>query len=165
MTPIFEPPFRPEGPKVSDGRIIGIDYGLKRIGLSLSDGAWLLASPWKRINRPHSLVDTIQLLVEEIKIIEAEKKAVICQVVMGYPRKMNGSTGVMADEVLQAATLLTQALQLPVVLWDERLTSVEAERSMREIGGMRRKKRTEHVDTLAAVILLQSYLEGKRLQE
>ncbi|MCB1212701.1 MAG: Holliday junction resolvase RuvX, partial [Chlamydiia bacterium] len=81
------------------------------------------------------------------------------------PRKMNGSTGVMADEVLQAATLLTQALQLPVVLWDERLTSVEAERSMREIGGMRRKKRTEHVDTLAAVILLQSYLEGKRLQE
>lgn len=141
-------------------RILGLDYGLKRIGVSLSDESKILASSYQTLAtgcRSEETIARIQTLISEI---EKEKRCKISAVVVGLPLKMNGQAGWLADEVSHFIALLKSQLNSEIIAWDERLTSVQAERSLME-SQMRRKKRSQVVDRVAAVIILQSYLDSR----
>ena len=135
-------------------RILGIDFGEKRIGLAVSDLLGLTAQGLETIryeNREKFLSDLS-------KICEDQK---VGEIVIGLPVNMNGSMGPKAQEVLKLVPVLEEKLHLPVRTWDERLTSREAGRLMIE-EGLSRKRQKETSDRLAATILLQNYLESKR---
>ncbi|MFZ0566030.1 MAG: Holliday junction resolvase RuvX [Chlamydiales bacterium] len=136
---------------MSLARIVGIDYGLKRIGLAISDANCLIAGALKSIVSGKNSKETIH------KILEALQPYTIKEIVVGNPIHMNGKIGFLADEVHYFIELLKQHVSCPVLLWDERLTTAQAERALKE-GGMRRKRRSQLVDSISAVILLQSYL-------
>jgi putative Holliday junction resolvase len=135
-------------------RILGIDLGEKRIGLALSDELKSLASPltvYARVDDQTDL-DFFQNLVSENAISE---------IVLGLPTNMDGSLGPKAQQAREFKTQLETRLKIPVHLFDERLTTVEAERVLIE-AGMRREKRKETRDKLAAVLILQGYLNSKQ---
>ncbi len=136
------------------GRVLGIDYGEKRLGLALSDETWTIASPLEVYER-RSLEEDLQHLRE---VIEREK---VERVVLGLPLNMDGSYGPKAQEVLQFKEQLEGALRLPVELVDERLTTQEAERVLLE-ADLSRRRRREVRDRLAAVLILQNYLDRRR---
>ena len=96
---------------------------------------------------------------EVLSLLCKEKE--VQEVVIGLPVNMNGTLGPKAKEVMELMPLLEEALKLPVKSWDERLSSKQADRVMIE-GGLSRRKQKEHSDKLAAIIILQSYLESKR---
>ena len=137
------------------GRILGIDWGEARCGISLSDLTETIASPlpaWdRRANR--ELGDYLQELVKEHQI---EK------IVLGFPRDMSGTIGKKARETMSLQENLTKTLNLPVVLWDERLTSVSAKRFLKE-NKIRSKKDKKVIDTISAVLILQSFLDSQRI--
>lgn len=136
-------------------RIIGIDHGLTRIGLAVSDENKIIASSLSTIKAEKTSKETAFKVASEIK------KHNIEEIVIGIPYHMNGKIGCQADEVKHFITLLEEELQnIPIKTWDERLTSVQADRSMRETK-MTRKKRSQKIDAVAAVIILQSYLDSK----
>lgn len=145
-------------------RIIGIDFGLKRIGIAISDESKMLASPYKTIGTGKKMEETVRLLLKELEADCAERGYSIQEFVVGMPLMMSGSSGFMADEVRHFIDLLQKSGGHHVETWDERLTSVQAERSLME-GSMSRKKRSKVVDTVAAVIILQNYLDRKGLQQ
>ncbi|MEI6531974.1 MAG: Holliday junction resolvase RuvX [Chlamydiota bacterium] len=135
------------------GRIAGIDYGTVRIGVAISDENQIIAGahsvmPAKK--RYEETVDALLLLLAPYKL-EA--------IVLGMPYKLSGKTSFMGDEVTHFAELLKKKTSIPLIFWDERLTSMQAERSLKE-SGMNRKKRSKIVDSVAAVILLQNYLDS-----
>lgn len=132
-------------------RIVSIDYGLKRIGLAISDENQIIATSLGVIHAEKSNTETIKKILEALKSYEIEK------IIVGHPIHMNGKVGLLADEVQQFVTLLRTHVPYEIVLFDERLSSVQAERSLRE-GGMRRKERAKVIDTVSAQIVLQSYL-------
>jgi putative holliday junction resolvase len=142
-------------------RIIGIDYGLARIGVAISDELKIIASPLNTIACQKKLEDTVKIIIAEIERIQESKDCVIEEIIFGMPLRMNGNVGVQADEVKALAELLKSHIETPIVLWDERLTTVQAERSLRE-GKMTRKKRSKVIDNVAAAIILQSYLDHKK---
>ncbi|MCB1148633.1 MAG: Holliday junction resolvase RuvX [Chlamydiia bacterium] len=139
-------------------RIVGIDYGLARIGVSLSDEMKIIASPFRTVQAERKLVDTALRVKECIDAIEQEKGCTVSEVVVGMPLRMNGSVGAQADEVQAFIDELKKLLACPVTAWDERLTTVQAEKALRE-ANLSRKKRSKVVDNVAATIILQSYLE------
>lgn len=139
-------------------RIVGIDYGLARIGVSLSDEMKIIASPFRTVQAERKLVDTVLRVKECIDAIEQEKGCTVSEVVVGMPLRMNGSVGAQADEVQAFIDELKKLLACPVTAWDERLTTVQAEKALRE-ANLSRKKRSKVVDNVAATIILQSYLE------
>jgi putative holliday junction resolvase len=141
-------------------RILGIDYGMARLGLALSDETKMLASPLETLKAEKKADRTVVKLLEVIQQICESKKCDIEEIVIGLPLMMSGRTGFLADEVKHFVSLLTQATTIPIKTWDERLTTVQAERSLRE-GNFSRKKRSQHIDAVAAVIILQSYLSSK----
>lgn len=144
-------------------RILGIDYGMARIGLSISDESKTIAAPLIVFQADKKGEKTVQKLMEYLEQHQQSMRYSIQEIVIGMPLMMNGKVGFLADEVKHFITLLQQVTALPIFTWDERLTSVQAERSMRE-GNMTRKKRAQTVDTVAAVIILQNYLDFKKLQ-
>lgn len=134
-------------------RIAGIDYGTVRLGIALSDEGRLIASGHSVLlakKRSEETVDALLTLLAPYKV-EA--------IVLGMPYKLSGKSSFMGDEVSHFADLLRQKTPLPVILWDERLTSIQAERSLKE-SGRSRKKRAEVIDVVAAIIMLQSYLDS-----
>jgi len=135
-------------------RILGIDYGHKRLGLALSDEEKILASPLPVYQRRGDKQDLTYLtrLVEEKEV---------GQIVVGLPRNMNGSLGEMAKEVLAFVDTLKKKTDLPVDTFDERLSSAEAERVLIQ-ADLSRKRRKTLRDSLAAVLILQGYLESLR---
>jgi len=133
-------------------KILGIDYGEKRIGLALSDASNIVAGSFKVLNR-----DTTGNWLEEIKTIVDENK--IEKIVIGLPRNMNGSLGEKGKEVLAFVKSLEKVINVPIVTWDERLTTVSAEKVLRE-ADLSRKKRKDIVDKLSASIILQNYLDS-----
>lgn len=135
-------------------RVLGIDYGQKRLGLALSDESGLLASPLEPYSR-RTLDQDLDFLTALIK----EKE--VRQIVVGLPRNMNGSLGEMAKEVLAFVNDLKEKTDLPVDTFDERLTSSEAERLLIQTDVSRRRRRTLR-DGLAAVLILQGYLESQK---
>lgn len=138
-------------------RILAIDYGMARLGLALSDERQVVALPYKVFHAHKKLAMTIAALLKEIAALPSP----LVEIVVGLPLLMSGRHGLLADEVKNFTEVLRAATTTPVVLWDERLTTVQAERSLRE-GTLSRKKRSQHVDTVAAVLLLQSYLDYRR---
>ena len=141
-------------------RVLGIDYGARRIGLALSDATATLASPWRMMERPGSQADTVALLVREIKeLIESEEG--LSAVVVGWPRRLDGTPTHQTAYVEALVRALEQQLGIPVVLQDERLSSHEAEARLatRERDWRRRKQK---LDAAAAAIVLQDYLDERR---
>lgn len=135
-------------------RILGIDFGTKRIGLALSDPLGFTAQGLETLavqNKQKTLEHLIKLC-SDLKVDE---------VVVGLPINMNGSLGPKAEETKRWVEKLKSALSIPVNTWDERLTSREADRFMIE-AGMSRARQKEESDRLAATLILQNYLESKR---
>ena len=137
------------------GRILGIDYGQVRTGLALSDMSETLASPLKTIKMAKDPKISIEKLLKEIA------EHTIVRLVVGLPLLLSGKESNMTQTVKVFAKNLETASSLPVILWDERLTSKEVERLMIE-AKVKRKKRTSHLDTLSATLILQSYLDSKK---
>jgi putative holliday junction resolvase len=134
------------------GKYLGIDYGAARIGVSLSDPFKILASPLTTLHTEKKIEGTADKVAFVIKENNVEK------VVIGIPYHMNGKVGMQADEVREFIRLLKEKVDCEFIEWDERLTTVQAERIMRE-GKSSRKKRTKVIDVAAAVIILQSFLD------
>ena len=135
-------------------RILALDVGEKRIGVAISDLSQSLARSLKVVQRGSRQEDfaAVARLVEEY---EVEK------VVVGYPRSLDGMAGAQAQRVERYAVGLAKSLTVPVLLWDERFSTVSAERLMRE-AGLRGKKKRERIDAVAAAVILQDYLDSRQ---
>jgi len=131
-------------------RALGIDHGEARIGLAISDELGMLAHPLKTL-------DARGKPIEEIAAIVAEKNIAI--IVLGLPKNMNGSEGPAAEKARAFAEKLRAVISCPVKLWDERLTTTAAQRSLHEAGRDVKKSRAV-IDQAAAQILLQTYLDS-----
>ena len=133
-------------------RILGLDHGSKRIGIAVSDETKLIAQPLEFIPA-EPFADFLARLKEILRDKEVEL------IVVGMPRNMDGSYGPAALKVQDFVAALKNAITVPIKTLDERLTSVQANRLLIQ-GNVRRDKRKEKVDKMAAAILLQSYLDG-----
>lgn len=140
-------------------RLVGIDYGLARLGVSLSDPSLTIASPLMILPAAKKSAMTAKALSAELLAHAKEHRYRIAGIVMGYPLMMSGKQGMLADEVKAFVELLRPLLiDVEIVLWDERLTSVQAERSLRETT-LTRKRRAKVIDSVAATLILQNYLD------
>jgi putative Holliday junction resolvase len=144
-------------------RIAALDYGLARIGIAISDESRIIAMPLITITTEKKLENTAAKVIRELAAHEKAYSYTLEEILVGMPLLLNGKKGLLADEVNSFLEALSKATTVPISVWDERLTSVQAERSLRE-GTMTRKQRSKHVDTVAAVILLQSYLDRKSFE-
>ncbi len=133
-------------------RLLALDHGTKRIGIALSDELKMIATPLEFIP-----ADPLNLFLERLKLIIREKEVEL--ILVGMPRNMDGSYGPAALKVEEFVARLKEAVAVPIKTWDERLTSAQAQRLLIQ-GGVRRDKRKEKVDKMAAAILLQSYLDA-----
>lgn len=143
-------------------RIVGLDYGMARIGVALSDPQKIIATPLMIIKAEKRSEKTATKVLRELLAHSEANGYTIEEIVIGLPLLLSGKTGLLADEVHHFVELFTKLTSIPIVKWDERLTTVQAERSLRE-SSMTRKQRSKVVDTVAAVILLQNYLDHKTL--
>lgn len=137
------------------GRIMGLDIGDKTIGVAVSDLMGLTAQGVKTIRRVGKKKD-----IEELKAIIKERQ--VNKIVSGLPKNMNGTLGPQGEKVLKFCELIKEETGLEIEFWDERLSTVAAERSLIE-GNVRRENRKKVIDMLAAVIILQGYLDSKRI--
>ena len=136
-------------------RILGLDHGTRRVGVAVSDEMHMIALPLEYI-APEPFADFLARLKEILR----EKE--IGLILIGMPRNMDGSYGPAALKVQAFTAALKDAVPIPLKLWDERLTTTQAQKFLIQ-GGMRRDKRKEKVDQTAAAILLQSYLDSRTL--
>lgn len=134
-------------------RIIGLDYGEARIGVAVSDLLGTIANPLDTISE-RDREKQLEKVLEVIKREKAEK------IVVGLPKRMDGTLGHRAEYTRAFAEELSERCSLPLVMWDERLSSSEAHR-MLESGGVSGKKRKTKVDKIAAVLILQTYLDSQ----
>lgn len=146
------------------GRIVGIDFGMARIGIAVSDERKIIATPLQVMKAQKRTENTASQLLSLLQEHARTHRYAIEEIVLGLPLLMSGKKGLLADEVTHFVDVMRTLCTIPIVTWDERLTSVQAERSLRE-GTMTRKKRTRFVDTVAATIILQSYLDHKKIKE
>jgi putative Holliday junction resolvase len=149
-------------PKTKPKRLVGIDFGMSRLGLALSDERQIIATPFQTLQAEKKTEQTIAKILTVLTQIEQSYACEIEEIIVGLPLMMSGRTGFQADEVKHFVQLLSQATSIPVQTWDERLSTVQAERSLRE-SQMTRKKRSKVVDIVSAAIILQSYLDHKHL--
>ena len=133
-------------------RILALDHGTKRIGVAVSDELKMIATPLEFI-----LAEPFANFLSRLKEIIREKE--VEMILVGMPRNMDGSYGPAALKVQEFVAVLKDAVAIPLKTWDERLTSAQAQRFLIQ-GNVRRDKRKEKVDMMAAAILLQSYLDG-----
>ena len=133
-------------------RILALDHGTVRIGVALSDELKMIATPLEFIPAEPAadVLTRLQNLVREKDVVT---------IIIGMPRNMDGSFGPAAEKVRAFIAALKEVVAIPIKTWDERLTSTQANR-MLIAGGVRREKRKEKVDGMAAAILLQSYLDA-----
>lgn len=137
-------------------RIMAIDYGDARTGVALSDPTGFLAGQTFLIKSRKQ-----EVVLEELAALVQRQGAQ--ELVMGYPRNMDGTLGPRAEKYAAFARRLEEATGLPVALWDERRTTVDAHRILGE-QGMRAKNRKDKIDSVAATLILEGYLDWKRLQ-
>ncbi len=135
-------------------RILGLDFGSKTVGVAVSDPLLLTAQGVEIVRRekPGKLRRTLSRIEEIVKEYDVDR------IVLGYPKNMNNTEGERCQRTKEFAKMLTQRLSLPVELWDERLTTVAADAVMRETG-VRREERKDYVDEIAAMLILQGYLD------
>lgn len=136
-------------------RIMGLDYGSKTIGVAICDPLGLTAQGIEIIrrkteNKLRQSLARIETLIEEYGVT---------RIVLGFPKNMNNTIGDRAEKSLEFKEMLERRTGLPVVMWDERLTTVEANRTMME-SKIRREDRSKYVDELAAIFILQGYLDS-----
>lgn len=134
-------------------RILGLDIGEKRIGIACSDALLMTAQGLES----YTCKDTEADIAHIVDIIGQKQ---VHEVVLGMPRNMNGTYGPAAEKVREFAAVLGEATPVPLVFWDERLSTVAATRTLLE-ADVSRKKRRGVVDKLAAVVILQGYLDAK----
>jgi putative Holliday junction resolvase len=133
-------------------RLMGLDYGTKRVGVALSDETHMLA-------HPHSVLpaEPFAKLLESLKALIQEKHVI--KIVIGVPRNMDGTEGDSARKAREFVARLKEALTVPISTIDERMTTLQASRQLQEAGKNTRKQK-ETIDAAAAAILLQTYLDG-----
>lgn len=136
-------------------RVMGLDYGSKTVGVAISDPLGFTAQGIETIqrkeeNKLRQTLARIETLVKEYEVNE---------IVLGFPKNMNNTIGERAEKTLEFKEMLERRINIPVVMWDERLTTVEAERTLIE-SKVRREDRKKFVDKIAAVFILQGYLDS-----
>ena len=136
-------------------RIMGLDYGSKTVGVAISDPLGITAQAIETIcrkdeNKLRKTCARIETLIEEYKVE---------RIVLGLPKHMNHDIGHRAERSLEFGKMLSRRTGLEVVMWDERLTTVEAERTLIE-NKVRREDRKKYIDKIAAVFILQGYLDS-----
>ncbi|MCI8495133.1 MAG: Holliday junction resolvase RuvX [Lachnospiraceae bacterium] len=140
-------------------RIMGLDFGSKTVGVAVSDSLLMTAQGVETIQRksPGKLRQTlarIEALIEEYQVD---------RIVLGFPKNMNNTEGERCQKTMEFQQMVERRSGLPVVLWDERLTTVAADRVLME-RGVRRENRKSYVDQIAAVFILQGYLDALAFQ-
>lgn len=140
-------------------RIMGLDYGSKTVGVAVSDPLGLTAQGIETIQRKeeNKLRRTCARIEELIREYGVEK------IVLGFPKHMNNDIGERAQKSLEFRDILTRRTGLEVIMWDERLTTAEAERTLIE-SSVRRENRKKYIDKIAAVFILQGYLDSVYLK-
>lgn len=138
----------------AEERILALDVGSKTFGLAVSDPLGITAQGLPTIRRKNRRTDFALL----DKVVEQYK---VKQIVVGYPLRLSGATGKQSEKMTVFAEQLRERYGLPVHLWDERLTTAEAQRVLRD-SEMSTKRRSEVVDQLAAVLILQSFMESRQ---
>ncbi len=136
-------------------RILGLDYGTKTVGVAISDPLGLTAQGMEIIRREEEnklrrTLARIEAIIEEYGVTD---------IVLGLPKNMNNTQGVRVESTMEFKEKLERRTGLPVIMWDERLTTVAADRTMME-AGIRRENRKEYVDKIAAAFILQGYLDS-----
>jgi putative Holliday junction resolvase len=136
-------------------RILGLDYGSKTVGVAVSDPLGLTAQGVETIWRKqeNKLRQTLARIEKLASDYQAER------IVLGFPKNMNNTIGERALKSLEFKEMLEKRTGLPVVMWDERLTTVEANRTLME-ANVRRENRKQYLDELAAIFILQGYLDS-----
>ncbi len=138
-------------------RVMGLDYGSVTVGVAVSDALLLTAQGVETIFRKEE--NKLRRTLARIESLCAEYE--VGEIVVGFPKHMNNTIGDRAEKSLAFAEMLRKRTGLPVVMWDERLTTVEANRTLME-SGVRREHRKEYLDKIAAVFILQGYLDAKK---
>lgn len=141
-------------------RVLGLDYGSKTVGVAVSDPLGITAQAvetiWrKEENKLRRTLARIEALVSEYQVET---------IVVGYPKNMNNTIGERAEKALEFKNMLERRTGLQVIMWDERLTTVEANRTLIE-AGVRRENRKQYLDELAAVFILQGYLDWNGIRK
>ena len=136
-------------------RIMGLDYGSKTVGVAISDPLCITAQGIETIERK----EENKLRKTLARIEELAKEYEVDRIVLGFPKNMNNTIGDRAEKSLEFKEMLERRTGLSVIMWDERLTTVEAERTLIE-SKVRRENRTKYVDKIAAVFILQGYLDS-----
>ncbi|MBL7959607.1 Holliday junction resolvase RuvX [bacterium] len=137
---------------MNQGRVLAIDYGERRIGLALSDPMRIIASGLTTIQ-----VQNENAAIQEIKKLVNEHEVI--QIVMGNPLDKNGSEGTKAQKVRIFAEKLRQQIPLDIIFWDERMSSVTAQKMLIETESKKKRRTKEKIDELAAVVILRHYLD------
>ncbi|MDD6614662.1 MAG: Holliday junction resolvase RuvX [Lachnospiraceae bacterium] len=136
-------------------RVMGLDFGSKTVGVAVSDPLGITAQGVEIIRRESE--NKLRRTLARIEALAAEYQ--VTSFVLGFPKNMNNTIGERAEKSLAFKEMLERRTGLPVVMWDERLTTVEANRTLME-SGVRREKRKEYIDKVAAVYILQGYLDS-----
>jgi putative Holliday junction resolvase len=144
----------PPPPGGGEVRILGLDVGEKRIGLAVSDPLGFTAQGLGMLERRGREADLARLL-------QVAREYRVQEIVVGLPRHLDGRPGKQVPEILELARALADALRVKVIPWDERLTTREAERLLIE-ADLSRRRRRQVVDQLAAVLILQGYLDSRQ---
>lgn len=136
-------------------RILGLDYGTKTVGVAISDPLGLTAQGMEIIRREEEnklrrTLARIEAVIEEYGVTD---------IVLGLPKNMNNTQGVRVERTMEFKEKLERRTGLPVIMWDERLTTAAADRAMME-AGIRRENRKKYVDSIAAAFILQGYLDS-----
>jgi len=141
-------------------RWMGLDFGTKTVGVAISDELGITAQPVETITRKSNTklrktLARIEQLVLEYRITD---------IVLGYPKNMNNSEGARVEATKEFGEMIKKRVGLPVVFWDERLTTMESERILIETN-IRRENRKAYIDQMAAVLILQSYMDARTMRE
>lgn len=137
-------------------RIMGLDFGSKTVGVAISDSLLITAQGVEIIRRKEE--NKLRQTLARIEELIVEKE--VGEIVLGLPKNMNATEGARAELTMEFKEKLERRTGLPVVMWDERLTTVAADKAMME-AGIRRENRKNYVDMIAAVLILQGYLDRR----
>lgn len=138
------------------GRILGLDYGTKTVGVAISDPLLLTAQELETITRERASALRHTL----VRIKELCQEYEVSEIVLGYPRNMDDTEGFRCQDTLEFKALLEKRVDIPITLIDERLTTVYADEILEE-SGVAKKDRKKYIDQIAAAIILQEYLNNK----
>lgn len=141
-------------------RIIGLDYGTKTVGVAMSDALGITAQAVETIERKQE--NKLRQTLARIEALAKEND--VQKFVLGLPKHMNNDIGERAEKAIEFGEMLKRRTGLEVIMWDERLSTVSAERTLME-SGVRRENRKQYVDQIAAVFILQGYLDSVAMKK